>query len=95
MNIRIIVQYHTEWGESLVLRVGRKRYPMESAYGGEWQKELTGRSLHDGDEYTFEVVRKGNVVRREWRGHRFHATAAASRLVVRARWIDRPENSAF
>ena len=95
MNIRIIIHYHTAWGESLVLRVGRKRYPMESAFGGEWQKELTGRNIHDGDEYSFEVVRGGHAVRREWRGHRFHAPASGSRLVVRARWNDRPRNSAF
>ena len=95
MNIRIIIQYHTAWGETLALRIGGKRYPMESAFGGEWQKELTGRNLRDGDEYTFEVIREGKTVRREWRGHRYQAPASGSRLVIRSRWNDRPENSAF
>ena len=40
MNIRITIQYHTQWGESLVLRIGKKRYPMDPAYANIWQKEL-------------------------------------------------------
>ena len=49
MIIRITIQYHTQWGESLVLRIGKKRYPMDPAYANMWQKELTGRNLRDGD----------------------------------------------
>ena len=42
MNIRITIQYHTQWGETLVLRIGKKRYPMDPAYANMWQKELSG-----------------------------------------------------
>ena len=95
MNIRIILQYHTAWGESLALRVGGKRYPMTSVFGGEWQVELTGRNLRDGATYAFEVVRDGKTVRSEWRGHRYCAPASGSSVVIRDRWTDRPADSAF
>ena len=95
MNIRITIQYHTQWGETLVLRIGKKRYPMDPAYANMWQKELTGRNLRDGDAYSFEVEKEGKVVRREWRAHRFEAPAGGNSLVVRERWNDRPANSTF
>ena len=85
MNIRITLQYHTHWGESLVLRIGKRRYPMDPAYASMWQKELTGRNLKDGDMYTFEVEQKGKVVRREWRAHRFDAPQKTESLVIRDR----------
>ena len=95
MNIRITIQYHTQWGETLVLRIGKKRYPMDPAYANMWQKELTGRNLRDGDAYTFEVERDGKTVRREWRAHRYEAPAGGNSLVIRERWNDRPANSTF
>ena len=95
MNIRITIQYRTQWGEGLVLRIGKKRYPMDPAYANIWQKELTGRNLRDGDAYTFEVEKEGKTVRREWRAHRFAAPAGARSLVIRDRWTDRPANSTF
>ena len=95
MNIRITIQYHTHFGESLVLRIGKKRYPMDPAYANIWQKELTGRNLRDGDAYTFEVERDGKTVRREWRAHRYEAPAGGASLVIRERWNDRPANSTF
>ena len=95
MNIRITLQYHTQWGESLVLRIGKRKYPMDPAYAHLWQKELTGRNLRDGDTYSFEVERDGKTVRREWRAHRFDAPQRAEELVIRDRWNDRPSDSTF
>ena len=95
MNIRITIQYHTHPGESLVLRIGKKRYPMDPAYASIWQKELTGRSLRDGDTYSFEVEKEGKTVRREWRAHRYVAPAGTQSLIIRDRWTDRPANSTF
>ena len=95
MKIRITIQYRTDWGESMVLRVGKRSYPMDAAYGHTWQKELTGRNLRDGDRYTFEVVKEGKTVRREWRPHLFFAPAKAESLLLRERWTDRPADSSF
>ena len=95
MIIRITIQYRTEWGESLVLRVGKRRYPMDPAYGHTWQKELTARNLRDGDRYTFEVEKDGKTVRREWRPHLYFAPAETKSLVLRERWTERPADSTF
>ena len=78
-----------------MLRIGKKRYPMDPAYANMWQKELTGRNLRDGDAYSFEVEKEGKVVRREWRAHRYEAPAGGNSLVIRERWNDRPANSTF
>ena len=77
MTINVQLQYHTNWGESVQLRIGKRRIPMEYSFGGLWQIMLTGRDLHHGDEFTYEVVRDGKVVQREWRTHHFKAPQPA------------------
>ncbi len=95
MTINVQLQYHTNWGESVQLRIGKRRIPMEYSFGGLWQIMLTGRDIHHGDEFTYEVVRDGKVVKREWRTHHFKAPQAQKNIVVRSRWMSRPSNSAF
>ncbi len=95
MTINIQLQYHTEWGESVQLRLGKRRILMDYTYGGLWQIVLTGRDLHHGDKFGFEVIREGKVVKREWRNHRFKAPSAQKNIIVRSRWQSRPDNSAF
>ena len=95
MTINIQLQYLTEWGESMQLRLGKRRIPMEYSFGGLWQIMLTGRDIHDGDSFTFEVVSGGKVIKREWRTHHFKAPSAQKNIIVRSRWMDRPSNSAF
>jgi 4-alpha-glucanotransferase len=95
MNIIIQIQYKTAWGEALRMRLGKRRIPMEYSFGGIWQTELSGRDLRDGAHYGFEVVRGEEVIRREWRDHRYTAPASAKALVIRDRWHEMPGNSAF
>ena len=95
MTTNIQLQYHTEWGESIQLRLGKRRIPMEYSYGGLWQIMLTGRDIHDGDSFTFEIVRDGKVVKREWRQHHYKTPSAGKNIIVRSRWMDKPSNSAF
>ena len=95
MNIRITIQYHTEWGENLVLRIGRRRFPMTPDFAGMWHIGLTGRNLRDRDHFAFEVERDGKTVRREWRDHLYTAPASAVSLILRERWISRPADSSF
>ena len=95
MTVNIQLQYHTEWGESIQLRVGKRRIPMEYSYGGLWQIMLTGRDIHNDDPFTFEIVRDGKVVKREWRPHHYKTPTAGKNIIVRSRWIDKPSNSAF
>ncbi|MBQ1912216.1 MAG: 4-alpha-glucanotransferase [Bacteroidales bacterium] len=95
MSIHIQLQYLTEWGETMQLRIGKRRIPMEYSFGGLWQIMLTGRDIHDGDSYSFEVVKDSVVVKREWRGHHFLAPASHKDIIIRTRWSARPANSAF
>jgi len=95
MTINIQLQYHTQWGESMQLRIGKRRIPMEYSFGGLWQIVLTGRDLHDGEYFTFEIWWEGKVVKREWRGHYFKAPVSQKHIIVRSRWMERPGNSAF
>ena len=95
MNIDLSIQYNTAWGEQIALRVGKRRIPMDYSFGGVWRKELSGRELHDGARYIYEVVRDGTLLRREWRGHVFHAPVAGKKVVVRDAWCARPADSTF
>ena len=95
MTINIQLQYHTEWGQSVQLKIGKRRIPMQYSFGGLWQIMLTGRDLKNGDAFTFEVVSAGNVVKKEWRAHRFKAPVAQKNIIVRSSWKSRPANSAF
>ena len=95
MTANIQLQYHTAWGETIQLRIGKRRIPMEYSFGGLWQIMLTGRDIHSGDAFTFEVVRDGKVVQREWRHHVFTAPVNQKNIIVRSYWKARPANSAF
>ena len=95
MTTNIQLQYHTQWGENIQLRIGKRRIPMEYSFGGLWQIMLNGRDIHNGDYFTFEVVREGKVVEREWRVHRFNSPSAQKNIIVRSQWKGRPANSAF
>ena len=95
MTINIQLQYHTSWGESVHLRLGKRSIPMEYSFGGLWQIVLTRRDIHDGDSFGFEVVKDGKTVQTEWRKHHFKAPQAQKNIIVRSRWQGRPSNSAF
>ena len=95
MTTNIQLQYHTAWGETVQLRIGKRRIPMEYSFGGLWQLMLSGRDLKDGDQFTFELVRDGEIVGREWRSHHFKAPKAQKNIIVRSRWQGKPDNSAF
>ena len=95
MTTNIQLQYHTNWGQTVQIKIGRRRIPMEYSFGGLWQLMLSGRDLKDGDNFTFEVVQDGKIVQREWRSHHFKAPKAQKNIIVRSRWQGRPSNSAF
>ena len=94
MTVNIQIQYQTAWGESLRLKIGKRCIPMEYSFGGMWQIMLTSRDIKTGDKYSFELVRDGKVVRKEWRDH-ILSVGGRNLVIVRDRWIARPENSAF
>ena len=83
MTVNIQIHYRTAWGEGIQLRLGKRRIPMESSLGGLWQIMLTGRDIHNGDTFTFEVVRDGAVVKKEWRHHVFTAPVSQKNIIIR------------
>ncbi|MBO4624928.1 MAG: 4-alpha-glucanotransferase [Bacteroidales bacterium] len=95
MTVNIQLHYRTSWGEGVQLRLGKRRIPMEYSFGDLWQIMLTGRDIHSGDPFTFEVVRDGKVVQREWRHHVFTAPVSQKNIIIRSYWKARPANSAF
>ena len=95
MTVNIQLHYRTSWGESVQLRLGKRRIPMEYSFGGLWQIMLTGRDIHSGDAFTFEIVRDGKIVKREWRHHVFIAPVSQKNIIIRSYWKARPSNSAF
>ena len=95
MNIHFSLKYDTVWGESLVLRAGRRSFPMRWCGGGMWETTLTGRDLHIGEKYSYALVRDGEILRTEWRGHTLVLPEGTKEATVRDRWMERPADSAF
>nr|AIF26800.1 putative 4-alpha-glucanotransferase [uncultured bacterium fosmid pJB92C9] len=83
--VRFTVQYYTEWGESLALVLGRKKYPMTWQDGGVWCVDVEDPSTEDLKDYTYVVMKDGLIFRPEW-GH--HSSRKAR--VIKDKWIDCP-----
>ncbi|MBQ9582780.1 MAG: 4-alpha-glucanotransferase [Bacteroidales bacterium] len=93
--IHFSLNYNTVWGESLVIRTAGKAYGMRCTDNGRWEADLKNNLIRNNQQYTFEVVRDGRTIRREWRAHTLGVPSGAKETEVRDRWIDRPANSAF
>ena len=96
MTIKISLRYNTRWGEDLVLRIGDKTWPMQYAIDGRWSVDFPKAYCKEGTKYTFELMRDGEVVRKEWRGHVLHLPAKPEETVrIFERWRDKPADSPF
>ena len=106
MDLRFNLEYHTAFGEALVLNVvssdseGEKMtnsYKMTTIDGRNWSCDVNsllkvGTSL----DYFYTVTRDGVEVRREWtlETHRLELAARkATRYVVYDHWVDIPDNA--
>ena len=57
--MKFTIEYHTRWGENLVLRSAGKSWPMSYVPDGKWSVELPAEEFFDGEaerEYFYEVV---------------------------------------
>ena len=93
--IHFSLNFNTVWGESLVLRVGKKVHAMHYAGNGRWEASLNETDIRNRQEYVYALQRDGKTIRYEWRVHTFRAPQGAKEIVVLDRWINRPHNSAF
>ena len=98
MKIRFNLQYHTAFGEQLVLNLHEAgSFPMQSSDGIHWLIEvpIVGKTCSSLD-YHYSVCHDGEELRQEWllQPHRLELVAAnGSRYVVYDHWIDIPEDS--
>ncbi|MBP3794642.1 MAG: 4-alpha-glucanotransferase [Bacteroidales bacterium] len=86
MDFRI--QYMTEWGESLAVVLGGRKYPMAWQDGGIWTVSVPDCPAAALKDYTYVVLRDGLVWRTEWQ-HHHRSRIPAGRRCDDA-WIDCP-----
>ena len=89
--MKFTIEYHTRWGENLVLRSAGKSWPMSYVPEGKWSVELPAEEFFDGEaerEYFYEVVCDGLSTRHEWRLHSLKA--AEKREEILDSWSDSP-----
>lgn len=93
MKVCFSIEYHTQWGENLVLVSGEHRFPMKWNDGDVWTVEVTCAEKI-ADNYGYELVSGENVLRREWDSH--HAELSKKgKNEVQDHWIDAPDGCAF
>ena len=89
--MKFTIEYHTRWGENLVLRSAGKSWPMSYVPDGKWSVELPAEEFFDGEaerEYFYEVVCDGLSTRHEWRLHSLKA--AEKKEEILDSWSDSP-----
>ena len=97
MKLNLNIEYRTNWGEEIVLCLGGKRYPMAYVAEGIWNGEVARFNPEKASEYTYEVVRDGVTIRKEWKKHVLALPEGTKAKVVNIydRWNDRPADSPF
>ena len=97
MKLNLSIEYRTNWGEEIVLCLGGKRYPLSYVAEGIWTGEVARFNPEKASEYTYEVVRDGVTIRKEWKKHILVLPAETKAKVVNIydRWNDRPADSPF
>ena len=86
MQTTFKIEYHTEWGESLTLMLGGKRYPMDWNDGGVWSVTVRDCRREDLKDYGYVVMKDGLIWRTEWSGHR----CTRMTPLIEDKWIDCP-----
>ena len=97
MKLNVNIEYRTSWGESLVLCMAGKRYPLSYVGEGLWEVEIARITIKSAVEYSYEVVRDGQTIRTEWKKHLLALPEGAAPKVVSVndRWNDRPADAPF
>ncbi|MCM1503184.1 MAG: 4-alpha-glucanotransferase [Bacteroidales bacterium] len=98
MQLKTTIEYHTVWGEEIVLRSGGKPYRMEYLGEGLWGADIDIPESSGDIEYHYELVRDGAMLRREWGSHVVHlsgndqgkSSGAGKEKNVRDWWQDVP-----
>ena len=81
MRIELNVKYWTNWGESLVVCIAGKRFPMNWSEDGLWSLVLEDLNSEDLSDYHYEVEKDGLTVKKEWRSHRVPSVKASAKAI--------------
>ena len=84
MQISFKIEYQTRWGESLVLVLNDRKYPMSWGEGGIWSVTVKAPAAALKD-YTYVLMQDGLIKRTEWKHH-----SARPAAVINDGWIDCP-----
>jgi len=97
MTIKICLEYNASQNEWLELAFGEKHLKMNEILRGLWQIEIENTDLPKDKKYSFEVHSEEQCLRKEWKCHKIDIPASKSvkELIIRDKWIDRPNNSPF
>ena len=68
MKFHFSIEYRTQWGEELRVRIGSKEYPMSTSDGCEWdaEVELGVKDLDSTLNYQYALYRENQLVWTEW-----------------------------
>lgn len=97
MNVTVKIDYHTVWGQRVVLVLGDGKRVDMSCTGSEWVAMFRVSKSAKTLNYSFEILDdQSNCIRKEWgKGHNYPLSADTQYLVVEDKWSDRPEQRAF
>lgn len=97
MRLIFEIEYHTQWGEQLVLRLGKRKIALQYTEKDIWQGEVECRNRPERLDYRYTVERNGVTIRTEWHAHRLPLPVlqARRRLRIRDRWQEIPSDAAF
>ena len=93
MTIKFNIEYHTKWGENLVLVFGEKRHFMEYTEGGKWEITLRRVEAPAKYRYHYEVELHGKVSRREWGYHKIICGNSKGGMLLNDCWQTVPEEA--
>ncbi|MCQ2153952.1 MAG: 4-alpha-glucanotransferase [Bacteroidales bacterium] len=89
MKITFSIEYNTRWGETISLRLGGRKYPMNWEDGGLWSITLEA-GPDDLKDYGYLLMRDGLIGRVEWTSHSADVPAGRKSMKIHDRWIDCP-----
>lgn len=97
MRLTFEIDYHTQWGEQIVLLLGKRKITLQYTDGDIWQGDLEYRKPGQALVYRYAVERDGKIVRTEWHDHTLHLpdVAAGRRIRIRDRWQEMRPDTTF
>lgn len=99
MQIKISLEYFTQPGETLFMKLGDKKImEMEYVMEGTWMASFRAPASAKSIVYGFEVRRDGKCLRQEWELHKIDLPTSLrgiKEIIVRDSWHERPAESPF